>query len=250
MILQINNLSFKYKSRPVIEGVSFSVREGEILSILGRNGAGKTTLLKCINRILTLGQGSVTVKEQETAQMSGLELARIFGWVPQHAEMTMMKVFDLILLGRKPHFKWAPTTADYMKVEEVIALTGIEDIALRYADELSGGEFQQVQIARALAQDPTVILFDEPTSSLDIYNQHRLMRMIVSVISSSHRSAIMAMHDLNLSLRYSDSFLLLKDGEIWAAGGKEVITAENIRAVYGMEVRVEDIDGHLIVIPL
>jgi len=137
-----------------------------------------------------------------------------------------------------------------MKVEEVIALTGIEDIALRYADELSGGEFQQVQIARALAQDPTVILFDEPTSSLDIYNQHRLMRMIVSVISSSHRSAIMAMHDLNLSLRYSDSFLLLKDGEIWAAGGKEVITAENIRAVYGMEVRVEDIDGHLIVIPL
>ncbi len=249
MILRVDGIHFRYRSAAVLSGVSFSVEPGEILSILGSNGAGKTTLLKNLNRVLSPQKGSVYIEEVDTATLSGSELAKRLGWVPQHAEATTMKVFDLILLGRKPHFNWAPRSEDYKKVSEIIAITGLEHLAMRYADELSGGEFQQVLIARALAQEPEVILFDEPTSSLDIRNQHRLMTMVRTVIADSGKSAVMAVHDLNLALRYSDRFLLLKDGEIYAAGDQSIITAEAIADVYGVEVTVATVGGFPVVVP-
>ncbi len=161
-----------------------------------------------------------------------------------------MKVYDHVLLGRKPHFKWGPGKEDHRSAMDAIGMLGLESLALRYADELSGGEFQMVQIARALAQDPRAILFDEPTSSLDISNQHRLMGTIRTLIHAGSRSAVMTMHDINLALRYSDKFLLLKDGRILAAGGREIIDPEAIRAVYGMEARVVEAGGYPLVVPV
>lgn len=250
MILRIHGLEFRYKSASVIRDVSFTVAEGEVLTILGRNGAGKTTLLKCLNHILSPRGGSVQIDGIDTGDLHPVEIARKIGWVPQRGDMSGMKVYDLILLGRKPHFRWSPSGDDYMKVEEAIGLMGIEEISLRYADELSGGEFQLVQIVRALAQDPRVILFDEPTNSLDMRNQHRLMAKMQAIIHNSPRAAVMSMHDINLALRYSDKFLLLKDGFISAAGDRSIITAEHISEVYDMRVTVAEAGGYPLVVPL
>ncbi|HZJ87776.1 MAG TPA: ABC transporter ATP-binding protein [Sphaerochaeta sp.] len=250
MILRAHEISFRYRNDPVLSEVNLTVAPGQVLSILGSNGAGKTTLLKTLNRVLKPQGGSVYIEEMDTAALSSTELAQRLGWVPQHGEATAMKVFDLILLGRKPHFKWAPRGEDYEKVREIIAITGLEELAMRYADELSGGEFQQVLIARALAQEPKVILLDEPTSSLDIRNQHRLMMMVRKLIAERDKSAVIAMHDLNLALRYSDRFLLLKDGNVYAEGDYSIITPEAIAEVYGVEVSVAEVGGYSVVVPL
>ena len=250
MILDINSVSFTYKSTPIIEDITFSVGEGELVALLGRNGAGKTTLLKCLNRILSPQMGTVMVEGVDTKSMRPLQIARTMSWVPQRAEAAAMTVFDLVLLGRKPHFSWSPTQRDYDTVEEALATVGIAHLALRSANELSGGELQLVQVARALAQDPRIILFDEPTSSLDIHNQYRLMKTIRSIIEDGGRSAILAVHDLNLALRYSQRFILLKEGRIFAAGGREIITEATIGAVYDIDVRVIEVEGHPTVVPV
>ncbi len=250
MILKVDGLSFAYKSRRVIDDAGFELKEGEILSILGPNGAGKTTLLKCLNLILSPDRGTVLIDGKNCCDISHGEMARKTGLVAQHSEPVRMKVYDLVLLGRKPHFHWSPRKEDHAIVEEAIKLMGLEELALRYADELSGGEFQLVQIVRALAQRPRLILFDEPTSSLDISHQHQLMARIGRLIHSKPMAAVMTMHDINLALRYSDKFLLIREGRVHAAGGKEIINPENIKEVYGMESAVTEACGHTIVIPV
>ena len=250
MILSIHGLEFLYNSTPVIQDVSFTVKEGEILSILGPNGAGKTTLLKCLNRILPPRSGRIMIDSQDTFNMRHTERARKISWVPQHGETSRMKVYDQILLGRKPYFRWNPRQEDHLQVEKAIRLMGIEALSMRYTDELSGGEFQLIQIVRALAQDPRVILLDEPTSSLDISNQHHLMTKIQNLIHAGGRAAIMTLHDINLALRYSDKFILLKDGVICAAGESNMITPENIKKVYNMEAQIIKAGGYPMVIPV
>ncbi len=249
MIITVDNLSFSYKSTPIFRDVSLRADKGELVAVLGRNGAGKTTLLKAINRVISPQHGSVMIEGVDAKTMGPMAIAQAVGWVPQSTEATAMTVFDLVLLGRKPHFRWAPSKEDYRKSEEAIERIGISHLALRPANELSGGELQLVQIARALAQDPRLILFDEPTSSLDIHNQYRLMATVRAIIDEGERAAIMAVHDLNLALRYCDSFILLKEGRVWAAGDRRVITKETIGMVYDIEVDVMELAGFPIVVP-
>ncbi len=250
MIIAVEGLSFRYSSVPVIRNASFSIREGEILTILGPNGSGKTTLLKCLNRVLSPKSGTVFIDGKDSRELSRTKIAKKIGWVPQQGEVSRMKVYDQVLLGRKPHFRWAPGKADHNRTMEAITLLGLASLSLRYADELSGGEFQLVQIARALAQEPRLILFDEPTGSLDISNQHHLMEKIRTLIHKSSRAAVMTMHDINLALRYSDSFILLKDGCIHGAGGREIITPDAIREVYKMESQIVEAGGFPLVVPV
>lgn len=250
MILQALNLSFRYTSQPLLEETSFSVQEGELLCILGPNGSGKTTLLKCLNRILRPQGGQVLVDGQDCRTMGANTLARKLGWVPQHETASRITVYDLVLLGRKPYFRFGPTALDHEQVASAIALLGLDPLALRFADELSGGEFQLVQIARALAQNPRLILFDEPTSNLDISNQHHLLKKIKGLVQDGHSAAIICLHDINLALRYADRFLLLKAGQIQAAGTAEIIQPDIIRTVYGLETHVVEVSGVPIVIPV
>jgi iron complex transport system ATP-binding protein len=250
MILEVCGLSFRYNSNPIIRNASFKIKEGEILSVLGPNGAGKTTLLKSLNRILTPQKGTVIIDGNDTHNLRQGEIAKIIGWVPQQGEITRMKVYDLILLGRKPYFRWGPSREDHIYVEKAIRLMDIEALSMRYADEISGGEFQLVQIVRALAQTPRVIFFDEPTSSLDISNQHHLMSKISALIHSGSMAAVMTMHDINLALRYSDKFLLLKKGSVCAFGGKSIITPETIKSVYNMDAQIVEAGGYPLVIPV
>lgn len=178
MILSVKGLSFKYPSRSILRDINFSVEKGECLAILGTNGAGKSTLLKCINKILKVQAGTVVVEKDEVFKLSPVKLAQKIGYVAQQQVSIRTTVFDSVLLGRKPYIKWNITEKDIEIANNAIKMLGLEEYSLRYLDELSGGELQKVVIARALAQEPNVLLLDEPTSNLDLKNQLEVIRII------------------------------------------------------------------------
>jgi len=250
MILSVQGIKFHYAGRPVLEEASFTVEKGEVLAILGTNGAGKTTLLKCINRILTPAGGTVWIGDEVVANLSRNALAQKFGYVAQQRNGSRATVFNTVLLGRKPYIRWGITQNDMAIAGQALETLGLSNHALRYLDELSGGELQKVFIARALAQQPEVLLLDEPTSSLDMKNQLEVMNLIRQITRDRGIAALVAMHDLNLSLRFADRFILLKDKTIFAAGGLEVMTPENIESVYAVPVTIAAHNGSQVVIPL
>lgn len=249
MILEVDGVAFTYRSAPVIREVTFGVRPHQILAILGPNGVGKTTLLKCMNAILKPKAGSIFVDEIDLLRADRMEIARKVGYVPQRCEAGRLTAFDAILLGRRPHIRWDVTEADLRIVEAAIRMLDLGDLSLRYIDEMSGGELQKVSIARALVQEPRVLLLDEPTSSLDLKNQLEILGLVRDVVQDHRVAALTTMHDLNLALRFADRFILMKGGAIHAAGGPEVVTAETIGAVYDVPVSVERFSGYRVVVP-
>jgi iron complex transport system ATP-binding protein len=250
MILSVQGIRFHYPGRPVLDEVSFAVEKGQVLAILGTNGTGKTTLLKCINRILTPAAGTVLIDDESTALLSRQALAQKIGYVEQQRAGSRATVFNTVLLGRKPYIRWDVTQQDMAIAGQALASLGLADYALRYLDELSGGELQKVVIARALAQEPEILLMDEPTSSLDLKNQLEVVNLIRQISSERGIAAVVAMHDLNLALRFADRFILLKDRTIYAAGGPEIMTPENIESVYAVPVTIAAYNGSRVVIPL
>ena len=250
MFLEVNGINFSYHSKQVLDDVSFTVQTDEVISILGPNGVGKTTLIKCIDKVLKPDSGSVFIEGSNLHQMSKKDIAKNIGYVAQRSETSKTTVFDSVLLGRKPHFEWNVTEKDIRLAGRVLHLLGLDELALKYVDEISGGEYQLVQIARVLVQQPKVILLDEPTSSLDLSNQHIIMHLIRNIVKKNHMAAIMIIHDLNLAIRHSDEFILMKEGMIYSVGGHEVITPENIKAVYNIDAYVEKVRGIPVVIPI
>ncbi len=249
MRLTVNGVDFDYKSRSVLSGVDFEVKKGDILAVLGPNGVGKTTLLKCMNAILKPASGSVMVDEENVCSLSLMQVARRFGYVPQKSEAGRVTAFDAILMGRRPHIRWKVSERDLKVVDGAIKRLSLEPLALRYVDQMSGGEVQKISIARALVQEPKVLLFDEPTSSLDMKNQIDILNIIRQVVNEHEVSAVMTMHDLNTAFRYADKYVFLKDGSVYAAGGREVATPEVIEAVYGVPVEIIRNNGCPVVMP-
>lgn len=249
MILEVNGIHFSYASKEVLHNAGFSAKKGEFVAILGPNGTGKTTLLKCINKILKPSLGSVYMGPTDIHQLKGRDLAKKIAYVEQNRSSSRSTVFDSVLLGRKPHIKWDAGPEDIEIVVKVLHSMNISDLAMRYLDELSGGELQKVVIARALAQKSELLLMDEPTNHLDLKNQVEVMETIRTIIGQGDLTAIVTMHDINLALRYAHRFILMKGKEIYAAGGKEVITAETIEAVYSLPVKIIDYEKQKIVIP-
>lgn len=243
MKLVINDISFNYKSVAALKSVRFELEKGEILSLVGPNGSGKSTLLKCIDGILKPKVGAVFIDGKKTFSMSSKELAKIVSYVPQNvsgaSKVFPFTVFDIVLAGRKPYIGWSITEKDIDTVISILKFMGIEDLATRYFNELSGGEQQKVIIARALAQLPKILLMDEPMSNLDIKHQLEILHLIHYLCKSMGLSVIMAMHDLNLASRFSDKIIMLKNGCIFSAGPpEEVIKVENIMYVYGVKAHV------------
>lgn len=250
MILSVQGLKFGYSSRAVLKDVDFTVSKGDCLAVLGTNGAGKSTLLKCLNRILKPQSGCIYVKRDEVSKLSRTQLAQRVGYVAQKQECSRTTVFDTVLLGRKPYIKWDISQKDREIARRVLELLELESYAFRYLDELSGGELQKVVIARALAQEPDLLLLDEPTSNLDLKNQLEVVSIIKRVAQSQQIAAIVTMHDLNLAMRFADKFLLLKKGSIYAAGGVDIMTPENVESVYSVPVTIEQCRNVPIVVPL
>lgn len=250
MILTVDGIDFAYRSDAVLNDVRFTVAPGKFLAVLGNNGAGKSTLLKCLNRILKPQEGTVLIDGADMRHLNRLTIAQLLGYVAQRTDGSQMTVFDAVLLGRKPHIKWDATSNDIDIAHRVLARLGLEELALRPLDELSGGELQKTVIARALAQEPRIMLLDEPTSSLDLRNQLDVLDTVKRVTAEQGVSVIAVMHDLNLALRFADAFLFLSRGAVYAAGGPEVVTAENVGHVYGVPVRVPIFDGMPVVVPV
>ncbi len=249
MILDINGLDFAYASKTVLTDVSFRVAPGEVLAILGPNGVGKTTLLKSINAMLSPRKGTIMVEDTAVMELSPNEIARRIGYVAQKNEPARLTVFDAVLMGRKPHIRWRVSEQDLKIVDAALRRLDLNHLSLRYIDQLSGGELQKICIARALVQEPRLLLLDEPTSSLDLKNQIEILTIIRRVVEEHAVAAVMTMHDLNTALRYAHKYLFLKQGRIFAAGRTAAIDARTVEEVYGIPVAIHLIDGVPVVIP-
>jgi len=249
-MLALDKLSFAFNGRPILQDISFRLDGGMMAALLGINGSGKSTLLKTINGILKPKQGTVLVEGIPLKGLSGKEIARRIGYMPQKSGGGICTVFDAVLLGRKPHFGRTVSARDLEVVERVLKRLDMERLALRETTELSGGELQKVVIARALVQEPKVLLLDEPVNHLDVRNQLETMSILRELTQEMNLLTITVLHDLTIALRYADHFVLLKDGGLHACGDREVMTPAAIREVFGMHAVIREIDGIPVVLPL
>jgi ABC-type cobalamin/Fe3+-siderophores transport systems, ATPase components len=248
-MLEVRNLSFSYGEKKVLNDISFKAEGNNILSILGPNGVGKTTLLKCICDFHGSNSDTVFIDGNDVTGMSRVELARHIGYVPQRAIASQSTVFDTVLIGRRPYMVWGATKEDVRMTYDVMLSLGLKSLMLSYADEISGGEFQKVQIARVLVQDPKVIVMDEPTNNLDLSNQHISMKMIANAVRSKGVCTIMSMHDINLAIQYSDELMFMKEGNILGHGSPDIVTEKLVKDVYGIDVDIIEHKGLPYVIP-
>ncbi|WP_027400548.1 ABC transporter ATP-binding protein [Anaerovorax odorimutans] len=250
-MVKIENITFAYNqaSRKILKDVSFDIQKNQCIAILGNNGAGKSTLLKCIDRICPAQEGMVFVNSSNVFKMTKNEMAQNIAYVPQSSTSINMTVFDSILLGRKPYIKWDITSEDRKTVSDLIQKMNLGDFALRNVSELSGGEVQKVMLARALAQEPKLLLLDEPTSNLDPRNQHEVLRIVKKIAQEHNICVAIIIHDLNLAIRYCDRFLFLKDSQLFSYGGLETMTPENIEQVYRIHVHIVEHMGIPVIVP-
>ena len=247
-MIEIKDISFSYGSNKVLSDISFDIGHGECIGVLGNNGAGKSTLVTCINKILAPETGEVYIDGQDILKMRRREIACLVSYVAQKNEINHMTVFDTVLLGRKPYINWAVSQEDIDICDEMIEQLGMSDFKLRYINELSGGELQKIMLARALVQQPKLLLLDEPTSNLDPKNQHEMMSLVKELSQKHGIGVLIVIHDLNLALRYCDRFLFIRDGSVYRYGDESVITPETISEVYGIGSEIAEINGRKIVV--
>jgi iron complex transport system ATP-binding protein len=242
MILQAEGLSLGYKEKRAVEGFEASIPKGSVIGLIGPNGSGKTTLLRAFSGLIKPMQGQITLDGQGLFSIPARKRAQLIGWVPQRERLAWpLTVREVVALGRAPHRGWLlPLTEDDQRViEQAIAFCDLESLTDRSVDELSGGEFQRVLIARALAQEPCVLLLDEPTANLDIHYQIQVMDMVRGLVEQRDITALIAIHDLSVAARYCDSLILMSHGKKVCAGSPdEVLTPENMKRVFKVETRL------------
>ena len=250
-MLKVENLNFRYSkfSRPVLNGASLELNPGEIGILLGKNGSGKTTLFKNILGIHKPNSGRILFEGEDLLKMSRKERARRIAYVPQDIHFGALTVFDSIMLGRISYFGLKSGDDDYRAVEKILMDMHLEEFAFRMVDELSGGERQKIAIARAMAQEPQLMVFDEPTGNLDIANEQLIMEEARKLAKEKNIAILSSLHDLNQALTFGDKFFFLKNGVVKYAGGREIITPEVIKDTFDVDVRLREIDGQTVVLP-
>ncbi|MBE1208517.1 ABC transporter ATP-binding protein [Aminobacter carboxidus] len=238
--LSIDKVSFGYGSRSVLREVSVGLNKGDILGLIGPNGAGKSTLVRTVLGLATPSSGRVLLDGADIRSMSPKDRARRIAYVPQSSPLSFpATVFETCLLGRTPHMGASPSRGDLTVVEDMLRRLRLEDFAFRPMSELSGGERQRVMLARALAQETEVLVLDEPTSALDIGNQLFTLRVVSEIARERGVTALVAIHDLSLAARFSDSMLLLDKGAVVGHGDWQgTLTEKTVREVYGVNVEI------------
>ncbi len=254
--LNVDGVECHYGSIKILEDVSLVVKEGDFVGIMGPNGSGKTTLLKSISRTLKPYKGTIMLDKTDIYSLKSAELAKQLAVVPQETNIGFsFTALDIVLMGRNPHMSrfQMETEKDMAIVRKAMDRTHTWQLAQRPINELSGGEKQRVVIARALAQEPKVLLLDEPLTHLDMINQLEIMDLVKELCVKEGMIVLAVIHDLNLAARYCNSALLINDGRIFAAGTLEVVlTSENIKSVFRVDaiVRKSLVTNSLYVIPL
>ncbi|WP_311482280.1 ABC transporter ATP-binding protein [uncultured Anaerococcus sp.] len=249
-MLEVRNLSFSYKNdREILKDISFNLKDGDFLAVLGNNGAGKSTLLKCLNKILKVKKGSVVLNEKDLMKRSVFEIAKKVALVEQNLPNIDISVKDMVMLGRKPHMKWKFSTEDHKIVQESMDRIGIDrKMYSSYIANISGGECQKVVLARAIAQDPKLLLLDEPTSNLDIKNQYLVLDLVRKIIIEKNIIGIVVIHDINLAMKYCNKFLLLKDAQVYESGNINDITSHMLYDVYDIKSTIHKLAGQKIML--
>ena len=249
-MLNIDDLSFRYSrfSRPVLNGASLDLEAGEIGILLGKNGSGKTTMFKNILGIHKPHKGRILFEGEDLLKMSRKDRARRIAYVPQDIRFGALTVFDSIMLGRISYFGLKSGEEDYKAVEKILKDMHLEDFAFRMVDELSGGERQKIAIARAMAQEPKLMVFDEPTGNLDIANEQLIIEEARKLAKEKNIAILSSLHDLNQALTFGDRFFFMKDGVVKYAGGREIITPEVVKDIFQVDVRIRQIDGQTVVL--
>lgn len=249
-MIEIKDLSFRYSrfSDNVLKGVNLTLDDGEIGILLGKNGSGKTTLFRNILGINHPATGSILFDGKDITRLSRRERARLIAYVPQHIHFGELSVFDSIMLGRISYFGLSAGSEDISAVNRIIDEMGLSSIANRNAEELSGGEKQKVAIARALAQEPKLLIFDEPTGNLDIANEQLIIRESKKLSREKGISILSSLHDLNEALDLGDRFFFLKDGRILFEGGIDVFSQETITKTFDAKVRITEVSGKKVIL--
>jgi iron complex transport system ATP-binding protein len=237
--LEMRHVALGYDHHPVLEDISFKALPGQFVGLIGPNGSGKSTIIKALSHVVDATSGDILIGGRDIKDIPRRELACLVGVVPQLPILpSTFSAFEIVLMGRNPHLKLfqSESKQDWDITREAMEKTGTVPLANRHVNELSGGEIQSLLIARALVQETSAILLDEPTANLDIGRQMDMLGLIKDLCREKNITAIAALHDLNLSAQYCDRLLLIDDTGIYTQGTPEqVITDINIKQVYGVE---------------
>jgi iron complex transport system ATP-binding protein len=231
LVLDGISFSFSFGSAEILKNICFELHSGDLVTLLGVNGSGKSTLLRTINGILKPHKGTILIDNIPATSLNGREIAQKIGYMPQKTNGVACTVFDAVLLGRKPHFRWNNAPADLEIVERVLEMLGMERLALR-------------------DQEPQVLLLDEPINHLDIKNQLETMSLLKEITREMKLVTMTVLHDLSAALRFSDRFVLLRDGKLYACGNRNVMSETAMQEVFGMRAAIREVDGIPVVLPL
>ncbi len=238
----VRHLDMAYREKKVVRDFNLTIKTGTMHGLIGPNGSGKTTLLRALAGLLPPNSGEIRIGSKNLCRISKRRRARIMGWVPQRESLAWsLTVEDVVALGRAPHRGWLLPYVenDRKAISRALESAELSNFAARPVDELSGGEFQRVLIARALAQEPKILLLDEPTANLDIHHQIQVLDLVQNLVKTEKLTAVIAIHDLSLAARYCDRLTLLDGGEIRCVGNpQEVLLPENLAAVFGVEAQL------------
>lgn len=247
--LEVNNATFSYNGKKnIFENVSFSVDTGDVFCIIGPNGTGKSTLLRCLCNLYKLNNGNIRIDGHEVSRMRPSALAKKIGFIPQiHTPAFPYTVLEVVIMGRTPHLSMisTPSEKDYTIAEEAIKMTDIDYIKDKPYTELSGGQMQMVLLARVLAQEPKILLLDEPTSHLDISHQIHTIE-IVRKLADNGVSLIMTSHFPDHAFMASTKVGIMKNKSFMEIGSADdVITEKNLKSAYGSDIKVVYLGGDI-----
>ncbi len=247
---------FRYSDQMILDGISLELNSGELLVLLGANGAGKTTFLRLLAQQLKLTSGNIALDGGDISQLSKRKLARQIALMPQYENRSStLTVGEVVSLGRMPHSGWwAPLSKqDQERIQEALNVTGLTSLKQRSIQELSGGEWRRMTLARAIAQDASVLILDEPTAGLDLKYQYEVLDQVRRLTKQNQLVSVITMHDLNMAAMFADRIAILDKGKLLAIGkAEEVLTSDLIRQAFGVDVTVmkHPVLGTPLIIPL
>lgn len=248
-MIKVRDLYFSYtKDSPVLEDISFDILDGECVVLLGSNGVGKSTLIKCITGSLKPNSGSIYFDNEDASTLKNKDKAKYVSFVPQLINGNALTIKETITLGRIPHFDLYPHKSDLEKVEDALAKFSLKGIENKLTSEISGGERQKCAIARAFVQEAKTIIFDEPTSNLDIKAQIGILKLIKKISKEEGKSSLISMHDINQAMLVADKFVFLKNNKIHTICAKEEINETLLSEIYDLKIKMINQNGRKVVI--
>jgi len=238
--IQINDLNWAYQENEILKSIQLEIQAGQFTGIVGPNGSGKTTLVKLLTKLLSVEHKTVFINGADLAQTSISALAKKVALVPQSSQIEFdLSVHEVVEMGRTPHLKRFQRESEHDRdsVKNAMLETDTWQYRNRSVQHLSGGERQRVIIAKALAQEPEILVLDEPVTYLDMQHQLNIMQLVRELATKKNITVLMIMHDLNFALKYCDQLIMLKEGQVYRSGKPDhVMTVDNIKSVYEIDV--------------